>query len=63
MYNFIADLKSRLVLCMEENTCHGMVVYLSQRFSSMLYFLHFFISSIYEFHIDAEIRIFKTRDM
>ena len=55
-----------LDLCMEEITCHGMVINLSQRFSSMLclfYFLYFFISFKYDFHVDDERMIFKTREM
>ena len=50
---------------MEESTCHEMVIYLSQRFSSMLSFLvcflHFFISSKYEFCVYAERMIVKTK--
>ena len=52
---------------MEESTCHEMVIYLSQRFSSVLClflnFLHFFIIFKYDFHIEAEIMIVKTREM
>ena len=47
---------------MEESTCHEMVINLSRRLSSMLcfyYFLHFFISSKYDFHVDAEITVIK----
>ena len=44
-----------------------MVIQLSQRFSSMLclliYFLHFFISFKYDFHVDAVRMIVKTREM
>ena len=44
-----------------------MVIYLSQRFSSMLclfiYFVHFFISFKHHFHIDAEIKIVKIWEM
>ena len=37
-------LLKRLDLCMEESTCHEMVIHLSQRFSSMLHdFFHLFI--------------------
>ena len=51
---------------MEESTCHEMVIYLLQRLSSMLcfvvlvFFLHFFISSKYDFQVDAERMIVKT---
>ena len=52
---------------MEESTYHEMVIHLSQRFCIMLclfiYFLHFFISFKYDFHIGAERMIVKTRDM
>ena len=51
---------------MEESTCHEIVIYLSQRFSSMLcvvVFLHFYISSKYDFHVDAERMTVKTREM
>ena len=51
---------------MEESTCHEMVIYLSQIFSNMLclfIFLHFFVSFKYDFHIDAERMIVKTREM
>ena len=57
---------------MEESTCNEMVIHLSQRFSSMLcyvcffsfvFFLHFFISSKYDFHVDAERMIVKARGM
>ena len=58
---------------MEESTCHEMVIYLSQRFSSMSCFYYvfvlffvfctFFISSKYDSYIDAEIIIVKTREM
>ena len=58
---------------MEESTRHEMVVYLSQRFSSICYvvffccccFLHISISSQYDFHDDAERMIVKvkTREM
>ena len=48
---------------MEESTSNEMIIHLSQRFSSLLYFfLHFFISFKYDFHIDAERMIDKTRD-
>ena len=51
---------------MEENTCHEMVIHLSQRFSSMLclflfIFLLLFISFKYDFHVDAE-RIIVKRE-
>ena len=49
---------------MEKSTCHDIVIYLSQRFSSMLWvfgFLHFFISSKYDFHVDAERMIVKRK--
>ena len=39
---------------MEESTCHVMVIYLPQRFSSMLCLLHFFISFKYDFRADAK---------
>ena len=51
---------------MEESTCHEMVIHLSKRFSSMLcyvYYMHFFISFKYDFHVDAERVIVKTREM
>ena len=59
---------------MEESTCHEMVIYPSQKFSSMLCvcvggggvvctFLHFFISPKYDFHVDVERMIVKTREM
>ena len=47
---------------MEESTCHEMVIGLSQRFSRMLcfcVFLHFLISSNYDFHVAAESMILK----
>ena len=45
---------------MEESTCHEMVIYLSQRFSSIFcVFLHFFISSKYAFYVEAERMIVK----
>ena len=47
---------------MEESACHEMVIYLLQRFSSMLCFLHFFISYKYDFHVDAKRTIVKTRE-
>ena len=52
---------------MEESKCHGMIIYLSQRFSSMpcflCAFLHFFISFEYDFHVDADRMMVKTREM
>ena len=51
---------------MEESTCHEMVINLSQRFSSMLcfvLFLHFFISSKYDFHDGADRMIVKKPEM
>ena len=59
---------------MGESPCHEMVIYLSQRFSSMLFiylvfffflffFLLFFISFKSDFHVDAERMIVKTREM
>ena len=36
-YNLIGDLKSCLDLCMEERTCHEMVIDLSKIFSCMKY--------------------------
>ena len=53
-------------ICMEESTCHEMVIHLSQRLSSMLCFLYvfaLFISSKNAFHVDAERMIVKTREM
>ena len=48
---------------MEESTCHEMVICLSQIFSSMLcVFFHFYISSKYDVHIDAERMIIKTQE-
>ena len=41
-------------ICMEESTCHEMVIYLSQIFSSMLCFMHFSISFKYDFLDDGE---------
>ena len=43
-----------------------MVIHLSLRFSTMLcliIFLHFFISFKYDFHVDAERMIVKTREL
>ena len=49
-----------------------MVIHLSQRFNSMFcnvylfiysFILHFFISLKYDFHVDAERLIAKTREM
>ena len=53
---------------MEESTFHEMVIYLSLRSSSMLCVfificLHFFISFKYDFHVDAERMIAKTREI
>ena len=52
---------------MKESTCHEMVIHISQRFSSMLYLfiylLHFFSYFKYDFHVDAEKLIVKTREM
>ena len=52
---------------MEESTCREMVIHLSQKFSGMLclfyLFLNFFINFIYDFHVDAERMIDKTREM
>ena len=54
---------------MEESTCHEMVIHLSQRFSIMLCFFFvvilalFFISFKYDFLVDAERSIVKTREM
>ena len=52
---------------MEESSCHEMVSHLSQSFSSMLCFcmgfLHFFISSKYDFHVDAERMIVKRENV
>ena len=42
---------------MEESTCHELVIHLSQRFSSvscLFYFVHFFISFKYDFHVGTE---------
>ena len=51
--------------CMEESTCHEMVIHLSQILSSMClnYFLHFCISFKYDFHVDTVRMIVKTREM
>ena len=49
---------------MEESTCHEMVIYLSQRFSSncsVYSFLHFFVSFEYDFHLDTERMIVKPQ--
>ena len=48
---------------MEESTFHDMIIHLSQRFRSMLclFFVYFVISFKYDFHIDAERIIVKTR--
>ena len=43
---------------MEESTCYEMVMYLSQSI-----FDTFFINSKYDFHVDAESLIVKTREM
>ena len=52
---------------MEESTCHEMVIHLLQTLSSMLYlfvyFLNFFNSFKYDFHVDAERMIVNTREM
>ena len=49
---------------MEKSTCHEMVSDLLRIFSCMKYlFLHFFISSKYDFHVDAERMIAKTGEM
>ena len=51
---------------MEESACHELIIHLSQRFSSILgfdFFLQFFISFKYDFHVDAERIIVKTREM
>ena len=55
---------------MEESTRHEMVnIHLSQRFSSFFWGggglggVHFFISFKYDFHVDAERMIVKTREM
>ena len=48
---------------MEERTCYEMVLNLWQRFSSMLCFFHFCISSKYNFHVNAERMVVKTLEM
>ena len=52
---------------MEESTCHEMVIHLSQSLVACLVLLydfwHFFIISKYDFHVDAERMIVKTREM
>ena len=56
-------------LCMEESTCHEIVICLLQRFSSMLcffgvwgfFFLLFFISFKYDFPVDTERMIVTTQ--
>ena len=47
---------------MEESACHEMVIHIPQRFSSMC-FCTFFISFKYDFHVDAERMIVKTREL
>ena len=47
---------------MEESTCYEVAIYLSQRFSNVVLF-HRFISFKYDFHVDAERMIVKTREM
>ena len=56
---------------MEESTCHEMVIYLPQRFSSMLCCCFFFLGGGCTFslvlnmifHVDADRMIVKTREM
>ena len=52
---------------MEESICHEMVTHLLQRFSSMFclfyFFLHFFISFEYDFHVETERMIVKTLEI
>ena len=49
---------------MEEITCHEMVIDLLKRLSCMkCLFLHIFISFKYDFHVDAEKMIVRTREM
>ena len=51
---------------MEEITCHVMVIHLSQKFNSMLFFsffIFFFNSFKCDFDVDAERMIVKTREM
>ena len=50
---------------MEESTCHKMVIVFLKRFVCMkcLFFLHFFISFKYDFYVDAERMIVRTREM
>ena len=47
---------------MEESACREMVIFLTQRFSNILFF-SLFISLKYDFHVDAERMIVKTREM
>ena len=46
-----------------KSTCHAMVIYMSQRFSIMLCFFHFFLSFKYDFYVDAEKMIVKMREI
>ena len=69
--------KSWLNLCIEESTCHEMVIHLSQKLSSMLCFLFVFFFFFFflgggctfslvlnkVFNVDAERMIAKTREM
>ena len=51
---------------MEESTCLKMSIHLAQRFSRILclfIYVHLFISFKYDFHVDAERMIVKTREM
>ena len=49
---------------MEESTCHEMVVDLLKCFSCIKRSaFHFFISLKYDFHVDAERMIVRTREM
>ena len=52
-------------LCMEESTCHEMIIDLLKRFSCMkcFNFLHFSISFKYDFHVDAERIIVKCQQI
>ena len=49
---------------MEESTCQEMVIHLSQGFSNIyVVFFSLFISLKYDFYVDAERMIVKTREM
>ena len=52
---------------MEESTCHEIVIHYRRDivvcYLYLFIFLHFFISIEYDFHVDAERMIVKTREM